>query len=58
MASPFTNQEKTVLLNALDQAIASAKRQQKTGKQPQIQEAYAVAERVLVDLKNKVTDLK
>lgn len=50
-----TNEEAAIIGAALDAAIASATRAQKTGKSPQIIEAYKLQQATLQELQAKVT---
>ena len=55
----FTKEEQTLLTDALNQSIASAKRQQNMkGKTITIKEVYEKHERTLQALLNKIADAK
>lgn len=54
----MTAEEVTIILNALDNEVKSAKRAQKTGKTPRIMEIYKEHERVLQALAAKVATSK
>lgn len=54
-----TKDEQTILMNAVADAVSSAKRQQNSKRgTPQIKEVYATHERVLNALLAKVADAK
>ena len=54
----ITQDEQTLLDQALETEIKSAKRAQNSGKNPQIKEVYAIQERTLQTLKAKIGNAK
>lgn len=54
----LTTDEATMVLNAIDSEIKSAKRAQNTGKTPQIREVWATHQRVLESLSHKFANAK
>lgn len=58
MKLDINENEKAVLLDALDKAQASAKRQQASSKQPQLQAVYRKMETDIVAMTLKLQDAK
>lgn len=58
MKLEITENEQPLLVSAIDQSIASAKRSQTSGKTPQIKQVYQQHESVLQALKAKVLAAK
>lgn len=54
----LTNDEQTMIMEALNTEIKSAKRAQNAGKTPHIKEVYQTHERVLQTLSNKIATAK
>lgn len=58
MKLDLTPEDQLLLTVAIDQSLASARRQQKTSKQPQIRQVYEAQERALVLLQGKIAAAK
>lgn len=50
--------EQNIIIDGLDKALASARRQQNTSKQPAIAEVYKTIERNILAVQMKIADAK
>lgn len=58
MKIDFNEQERSVIIDGLDKALASARRQQNSNSQPMLKEVYAKMERDILAVQMKVADAK